>query len=101
MLTDSRRVIQEGDNLGDYTILRQLRQGSLGSTYLSEHRFLKKNFVLKILDSSLCENPDFLNRFETEVAILATLDHPNIVKVHNVSEAQGHYLTIGDLGGVR
>lgn len=57
---------------------------------------MKKNFVLKILDPTLCENPDFLNRFETEVAILANLDHPNIVKVHNVSEAQGHYFLVTD-----
>ncbi|MGH2639755.1 MAG: serine/threonine protein kinase, partial [Rhabdochlamydiaceae bacterium] len=96
MVTDSKKLIQEGDNLGDYIILRLLGQGSLGATYLSEHRFLKKNFVLKILDSSLCENVDFLNRFESEVAILAMLDHPNIVKVHNVSEAQGHYFLVTD-----
>ncbi len=96
MTADSKRVIQEGDNLGDYTILRLLGQGSLGSTYLSEHRFLKKNFVLKILDSSLCENLDFISRFESEAAILASLDHPNIVKVHNVSEAGGLYFLVTD-----
>ena len=96
ILTDNKKIIQEGDNLGDYTVLRMLGQGSLGSTYLCEHRFLKKNFVLKILDPSLCENSDFLSRFESEVAILATLDHPNIVKVHNVSEASGHYFLVTD-----
>lgn len=96
MLTDTKNVIQEGESLGDYAILRQLGQGSLGSTYFAEHRFLKKNFVLKILDPSLCENRDFITRFEREVAILATLDHPNIVKVHNVSEAQGHYFLVTD-----
>jgi formylglycine-generating enzyme required for sulfatase activity len=96
LFTDQKRPIEEGSQLGDYTILRMLGQGSLGTTYLSEHRFLKKNFVLKILDSTLCENPDFIHRFETEVAILATLDHPNIVKVHNVSEAQGHYFLVTD-----
>lgn len=90
------KVIQEGDMLGDYTVLRQLGQGALGSTYLAEHRFLKKNFVLKILDPSLCEDRDFISRFEAEVAVLATLDHPNIVKVHNVSEAQGHYFLVTD-----
>ncbi len=96
IFTDQKRKVEEGEQLGDYTILRMLGQGSLGATYLSEHRFLKKNFVLKILDSTLCEQPDFINRFETEVAILASLDHPNIVKVHNVSEAQGHYFLVTD-----
>lgn len=96
MSSITQTSIVEGQQLGDYTILRSLGHGSLGSTYLSEHRFLKKNFVLKILDASLCENRDFLSRFETEVAILSNLDHPNIVKVHNVSESDGHYFLVTD-----
>jgi formylglycine-generating enzyme required for sulfatase activity len=96
MSSVTQTPIVEGQQLGDYTILRSLGHGSLGSTYLSEHRFLKKNFVLKILDASLCENRDFLTRFETEVAILSNLDHPNIVKVHNVSESDGHYFLVTD-----
>jgi formylglycine-generating enzyme required for sulfatase activity len=96
VVTDLKKPIQEGDNLGDYTVLRLLGQGALGSTYLAEHRFLKKHFVLKVLDDSLCGSRDFMSRFESEVAILATLDHPSITKVHNVSEAQGHYFLVTD-----
>jgi formylglycine-generating enzyme required for sulfatase activity len=88
--------IHEGQKLGDYIILRQLGQGALGATFLAEHRFLKKQFVLKILDQELCQNTDFLPRFESEVAILATLDHPHIVKVHNVSESEGYYFLVTD-----
>ncbi len=112
VLADSKKLLQaghiqegsagvywenyQGRHLGDYTLLRLLGQGALGASYLGEHRFLKRNFVLKILDPSLCENTDFLHRFETEVAILATLDHPHIVKVHNVSEGEGHYFLVTD-----
>lgn len=95
-LPPQKLTIHEGQTLGDYTVLRQLGQGALGSTFLAEHRFLKKTFVLKILDKELCQNSDFLHRFETEVSILATLDHPHIVKVHNVSEADGHYFLVTD-----
>ena len=35
--------------LGDYKLLKQIGRGCLGSVFLAEHRFLKKNFVLKIL----------------------------------------------------
>lgn len=94
--TLSIRKFQEGESFGDYTILRLLGQGALGSVYLGSHRFLKKSFVLKILDKELCQNSDFLARFETEVSILASLDHPNIVKVHNVSEAEGEYFLVTD-----
>ncbi len=94
--TNQKSPIQEAEHLGDYTILRQLGQGALGSTYLAQHRFLKRPFVLKILDAELCQNSDFLSRFESEVSLLAALDHPNIVKVHNVSEAEGYYFLVTD-----
>lgn len=88
--------IHEGQPFGDYLILRRLGQGALGTTFLAEHRFLKKMYVLKVLDPELCQNHDFIRRFETEVAILAMLEHPNIVKVHNVSESDGYYFLVTD-----
>jgi len=86
----------EGKNLGDYLLLRCLGIGALGTAYLAQHRFLKRPFVVKVLDSELSHDADFVNRFEREAAVLATLEHPNIVKVHNVSEADGHYFLVTD-----
>ena len=86
----------EGKNLGDYLLLRCLGIGALGTAYLAQHRFLKRPFVVKVLDSELAHDADFVNRFEREAAVLATLEHPNIVKVHNVSEADGHYFLVTD-----
>ncbi len=86
----------EGKNLGDYLLLRCLGIGALGTAYLAQHRFLKRPFVVKVLDSELAHDAEFVNRFEREAAVLATLEHPNIVKVHNVSEADGHYFLVTD-----
>jgi formylglycine-generating enzyme required for sulfatase activity len=86
----------EGKNLGDYHLLRCLGLGALGAAYLAQHRFLKRPFVVKVLDSELAHDADFVNRFEREAAVLATLEHPNIVKVHNVSESDGHYFLVTD-----
>ena len=85
-----------GRSLGDYLLLRCLGIGALGTAYLAQHRFLKRSFVVKVLDSELAQDSDFLNRFEREAAVLATLEHPNIVKVHNVSEADGRYFLVTD-----
>jgi formylglycine-generating enzyme required for sulfatase activity len=86
----------EGKHLGDYTLLRCLGLGALGAAYLAQHRFLKRSFVVKVLDDELSQDADFVNRFEREASVLATLEHPNIVKVHNVSEAGGHYFLVTD-----
>ncbi|MBS0629992.1 MAG: SUMF1/EgtB/PvdO family nonheme iron enzyme [Verrucomicrobia bacterium] len=80
--------------IGDYIILKELGEGMLGKVFLAQHRFLKKLFVLKVLPTELAENKGFIERFETEVALLGTLDHPQIVKIVNVSCADGKYFLV-------
>lgn len=82
--------------LGDYNIIKLIGQGTLGMVYLAEHRFMKRQFVLKILPEELSADRGFIQRFEEEVAALAALDHPNIVKIHNVSFGQGLYFLVTD-----
>ena len=36
------------ETLGDYTILKEIGQGSFGAVYLAEHRFIRKQFALKL-----------------------------------------------------
>lgn len=81
---------------GDYNIIKQIGQGPLGSVYLAEHRFMKSPYVLKMLPEELSTDRAFIQRFEEEVAILVSLDHPNIVKIHNISFAQGLYFLVTD-----
>ncbi|MEM8727921.1 MAG: bifunctional serine/threonine-protein kinase/formylglycine-generating enzyme family protein [Chlamydiota bacterium] len=83
-------------NLGDYSIIKRLGQGTLGNVYLAEHRFVKQQYILKVLPEELATDRNFIQRFEKEVAILAKLDHPHIVKIHNVSFAEGFYFLVTD-----
>ncbi len=82
--------------LGDYNIIKQIGQGSLGTVFLAEHRFMKRPYVLKVLPEELSSDRGFIQRFKEEVGRLSTLDHPNIVKIHNVSFAQGTYFLVTD-----
>lgn len=82
--------------LGDYRILKKIGAGPLGTTYLAEHRFIKKQFALKVLPEELAQDRAFIDRFEEEVVKLALLDHPHIVKVHNISFAEGLYFLVTD-----
>ena len=85
-----------GKIFGDYTLTRKLGEGTLGSVYLAEHRFIKKQFVLKILPEELAKDTAFIERFEKEIGALATLDHPNIARVQNVSHADGRYYLVSE-----
>lgn len=82
--------------LGDYNIIKQIGQGPLGAVFLAEHRFMKKHFALKVLPQELANDRAFIQRFEEEVAHLSKLQHPNIVKVHNISYADGLYFIVTD-----
>ena len=82
--------------LGDYQVIKQIGQGPLGTVLLAEHRFLKNPYVLKVLPEELSSDRSFIQRFEEEVALLASLDHPHIVKIHNISFAQGVYFLVTD-----
>ncbi len=86
----------EARTLGDYQLIKQIGQGSLGTVFLAEHLFMKKQYVVKILPEELASDRSFIQRFEEDVGALATLDHPHIVKIHNISFAQGQYFLVTD-----
>ena len=81
---------------GDYQIIKKIGHGSLGAVYLAEHRFMKRPFALKMFPEELSADRAFIQRFEEEVDILASLEHSNIVKIHNISFAQGNYFLVTD-----
>lgn len=86
----------EQRTLGDYRLIKQLGQGTLGCLFLAEHRFMKRQYALKILPEELASDRGFIQRFEEEVGVLSSLDHPGIVKIHNVSFVQGQYFLVMD-----
>lgn len=79
------------NQIGDYNLLKELGRGSMGETFLVEHRFLKKLFILKVLPAELSADPEFVKRFEKELQLLSKLEHPHIAKIHNASLDDGVY----------
>ena len=95
-LKQKKNVMATMQILGDYTIINKLGEGAFGEVLLAEHRFIKKKYAIKLLPEDLSSDSDFIERFEKDVSVLATLDHPSIVKVHNISYAEGRYFLVMD-----
>jgi eukaryotic-like serine/threonine-protein kinase len=56
---------------------------------------LKRDVALKVLPASVSLDADRLSRFVREAQLLASLNHPHIVTIHSVEEADGvHFLTM-------
>jgi len=84
-----------GQTVGHYRILAKLGEGGMGVVYRAEDATLKRQVALKVLPPDLCGSRERLKRFQREAKALAALDHPNIVTIHSVEEADGvHFLTM-------
>ena len=86
----------EKQTLGDYSLLKKIGSSGFGEVFLAEHRFIKKQYALKVLNEQLSSNEKFMEAFEKDVGVLASLDHPSIVKIHNISCAEGKYFIVMD-----
>ena len=81
--------------LNHYRILRQIGKGGMGEVYVAEDLKLTRKIALKILPPTMADNPERLERFEREAQAVASLNHPNIVTIHSVEEADGvHFITM-------
>jgi len=84
-----------GRTLGHYTITGKLGAGGMGEVYLARDQRLDREVALKILPAEMAADPQRLQRFEREARTVATLNHPNIVTLHSVEEADGvRFLTM-------
>jgi len=75
--------------IAHYKILAPLGEGAMGIVYRARDRSNGKEVALKVIHPKALSEPDIRVRFERESQILATLDHPNIVKVFAAGYWQG------------
>ena len=68
-----------GERLGNYSLVRLLGYGGSAEVYLAEHIFLKTLAAIKVLSVRLTSKD--LQNFLNEARIIASLDHPNIVRI--------------------
>ncbi len=89
-----------GRTLSHYTITALLGEGGMGAVYRARDGKLGREIAIKILPATTSSDPRRLERFQREAKALAALDHPNIVTVYSVEEADGlHFLTMGLVDG--
>ena len=84
-----------GRTLAHYRITAAIGAGGMGEVYRATDTKLGRDVALKVLPAEMASHPERLERFQREAKALAALDHPGIVTVHSVEEADGvHFLTM-------
>jgi len=92
---------REGDadlpkEIGPYRILSLLGIGGMGEVYLAADK-LGRRVALKRLASRLNHDQQHVARFLQEAQTLLTLNHPNIVTLYDIGEADGSYYIASEL----
>ncbi len=84
-----------GQSISHYRILRRLGAGGMGEVFEAEDTDLHRKVAVKILPQNLAAKPENLDRFKREARALAALNHPNIVTIFSVEQADTtHFLTM-------
>ena len=74
--------------VGHYTIQRTLGQGGMGVVYAARDERLKRTVALKMM-SSLEHDERARTRFWREARVAASINHPNVCQIYDISEDQG------------
>ncbi len=90
-----KHLLLQGELVADdYQIVRLIGYGGMGEVYLAQHHLTGQQVAVKVLAFHLAEEVDLRIRFLDEARILARLDHPNIVMLHNFKQEGERMLII-------
>ena len=76
---------------GRYRVVGLLGKGGMGEVYRAEDLKLGQAVALKFLPESLARDENLLTRFFQEVRIARQVTHPNVCRVYDIGEVDGHH----------
>ena len=81
--------LQPGQILGPYQIINQFGQGGMSTIYKAYHPAMDRYVAIKVLPHEFAQTKEFLTRFQQEARLIAKLEHPHILPVHDFGDNQG------------
>jgi serine/threonine protein kinase len=92
--TDNRNSYPPDPRIGltldsKYQLLEHLGEGGMGSVYRARRLHIGDDVAVKLLSRDLIRDPNAIERFRREARAAAMIRHPNVVSIHDFSEADG------------
>lgn len=82
--------------VGPYDLFTTLGQGSFAIVYRGQHRISKRTVAVKAIVRARL-NQKLQANLEAEISILQTLQHPHIVRLHDVQTTERHVYLVMEL----
>jgi TolB-like protein len=99
-LADVPALTLIGQRIGHHQILSLLGAGGMGEVYLAEDQRLRRKVALKLLPARFTQDAERVRRFEQEARAASSLNHPNILTIHDIGQVDGrHYLVTEFIDG--
>jgi serine/threonine-protein kinase len=76
--------------IGKYQIIELVGEGAMGVVYRARDSVLDRNVAIKVMNESIARQDDLRKRFLHEAQAAASLQHPNVVCIYDLGEADGH-----------
>src|SRR5215510_4452711 len=97
MAAKQRTTSLVGCSLGHYQALSLIGAGGMGEVYLAEDTRLGRKVALKLLPAAFTQDQERVRRFKQEARAASSLNHPNILTIHEIGEASpaeggAHYI---------
>ena len=85
-----------GSSLNQYQILARLGRGGMGEVYLASDTRLGRKVAIKLLPEEFTRDAKRVQRFEQEARATSSLNHPNIITIHEVGEVGHHHFIVSE-----
>ncbi|MDF3053670.1 MAG: protein kinase, partial [Geminicoccaceae bacterium] len=86
--------------LGEFEIGPELGRGAMAAVFLAHETSLDRKVAIKVMSPGMLMDEGMAERFKREAITIAHLNHPNIVSVHSVRQAEGlHFFVMRYIRG--
>jgi len=75
-----------GQRLGQYQVVSLLGKGGMAAVYRARQISIERDVAIKVISPELAATENFVRRFQREAQTIASLSHPNIIKVFDFGQ---------------